>query len=371
MSALPGILVLMIGAATPVHAQVRAGYDARIFGGYYSQNTRAGERGPTATTWLMARAQHGRFGGDVMLSADPLLNGECGQPRLLPDSFHCGDAESLSHPLIMSLGVSGQFGAVKLTGSAVGEPAYGPPPHFMRASAQYDPGEPLTHHFFNPAHSAQGVVTVGATRAGFRVEASAFNGRHMTDRYEIDFAPLDAGAARVAWAPSSRLSVQLSAAYFPAYESGEHAHGGVMRAYSATANGQLGNLAYTVGCAAHRTVQRTPKACLAEGTLAAGIHVLFARVEAVDRLEQISVTVITPSGVHEHTTETHMLETGEIALGYGVRLPARLGWQPSIGVRGAVTAIPSFYRLRYDEQHAYAVTIFTSLRPTTSAAHHH
>lgn len=365
------LVCLLMAAGAPVQAQTAAGYDARIFGGYYSQNTRAGERGPTVTTWLMAHAQQGRVRADAMLSADPLLNGECGQPRLLPDSFHCGDAESLSHPLVMNLGVTAHAGPLALTASAVGEPAYGPHPHFMRASAQYDPGEPLTHHFFNPAHSAHGVATAGVTRGAFRVEASAFNGRHMTDRYEIEFAPLDAGAARVAWAPSSRLSLQVSAAYFPAYESGEHAHGGVMRAYSATANGQLGNLAYTVGCAAHRTVQRTPKACLAEGTLAAGIHVLFARVEAVDRLEQISVTVITPSGVHEHTTETHMLETGEIALGYGVRLPARLGWQPSIGVRGAVTAIPSFYRLRYDEQHAYAVTIFTSLRPTTSAAHHH
>jgi hypothetical protein len=197
------VVLLGLGGARALPAQTTLGYDARLYGGYYRQNTLAGERGPTATTWLMAHAQAGRFAADVMLSADPLLNGECGQPRLLPDSFHCGDAESLSHPLVMNLGLSARVGAFVLTASAVGEPAYGPHPHFMRASAQHDPGEPLTHHFFNPAHSAHGVVTLGATRGAFTIEGSAFNGRHQTDRYEIDVAPLDpsTGPARCcSWA---------------------------------------------------------------------------------------------------------------------------------------------------------------------------
>jgi hypothetical protein len=362
---------LALVAAAPVHAQMSSGYDARMYGGYYRQNTIAGERGPTATTWLMAYAQRGGLRGDVMLSADPVLNGECGQPRLLPDSFHCGDAESLSHPLVMNLGATLTFGALAFSGGAVGEPAYGPQPHFMRMSAQHDPGEPLTHHFFNPAHSVHGVVTAGATHGGLRFEASVFNGRHMTDRYRIDFAPLDASAARVSWEPSKQLNVQLSAAYFPVYEGGEHAHGGIMRAYSATASGQLANLAYTVGCAAHRTMQHTPRACLAEATFASGMHLVFGRVEVVDRLEQTAAVVITPAGFHEHIMQTDMLNTGEVALGYGVRLPAQLGWQPSVGVRGAVTAIPSYFRLRYGEAHAYSFTIFTSLRRAGAEAHHH
>ncbi|HEX6065073.1 MAG TPA: hypothetical protein VFZ04_12670 [Longimicrobiales bacterium] len=365
------LLITLIGGAAPLSAQMTAGYDARVFAGYFGQNTSAGQRGATATTWLMAHAQRAALRADLMLSADPLITGECGQPRLLPDSFHCGDAESLSHPLLMNAGVTARFGAFSVSASAVGEPAYGPHPHFMRASAQHDPGEPLTHHFFNPAHSAHGVVTIGATRGVLTAEASAFNGRHHTDRYRIDFAPLDAAAARFTLSASGKLSVQLSAAYFPAYESGEHAHGGVMAAYSATASGVAGNLAYTLGCAAHHTLHLTPKACLAEATMTRGVHILFARAEAIDRLEQTVVAVVEPDGSHSHISDNQMLKTGELAVGYGVRLPAQLGWHPSIGVRGALTTIPSYFRLRYREERAYSFTIFTSLRPARATSQHH
>jgi hypothetical protein len=366
-----GFLVLLIGGAAPLSAQTTAGYDARLFAGYFGQNTSAGQRGATATTWVMVHAQRGALRADLMLSADPLINGECGQPRLLPDSFHCGDAESLSHPLVMNAGLTARLGAFDVTASVVGEPAYGPHPHFMRASAQHDPGEPLTHHFFNPAHSAHGVVTAGVTRGALRAEASAFNGRHHADRYDIDLAPLDAAAARFTLTTSEKLSVQFSAAYFPAYESGEHAHGGVMAAYSATANGVAGNVAYTLGCAAHHTVHLTPKACLAEATMTRGPHIFFARAEAMDRLEQTIVAVIEPDGSHSHITDNQMLKTGELAAGYGLRLPAQLGWQPSIGVRGAVTTIPSYFRLRYREERAYSFMVFTSLRPAAANQHHH
>ncbi len=364
------VLILLIGSAATLSAQTSASYDARIYAGYFSQNTRVGERGPTATTWLMARAQHAWLSAEAMLSADPLLNGECGQPRLLPDSFHCGDAESLSHPLVMNLGITAELASLELTASAVGEPAYGPHPHFMRASARHDPGEPLTHHFFNPAHSAHGVVTLGTTSGKLGAEVSAFNGRHHTDRYRIDFAPLDAAAARASLALSEKLNLQISAGYFPAYDEAEHAHGGIMRAYSFTASGAIQNLDYTIGCAAHRTMHLTPKACLAEGTLTRGAHVFFARAEAVDRLEQTVVAIVQPDGSHLHITENKMLKTGEFAAGYGVRLPARLGWQASVGARGAVTVIPSYFRLRYQERRAASFTIFTSLRPAR-AAHHH
>jgi hypothetical protein len=323
------------------------------------------------------RSVRSSFGAHAMLSADPLINGECGQPRLFPESFVCGDAESLSHPLVMNLGVSGEMyvqrTALRLSASVVGEPAYGPPPHFMRASAQHDPAEPLTHHLFSPAHSAHGVVTAGVSRGAFRVEASAFNPRQLHESYRIELASLSGGAARMLLGSPSRLQLQVSAAYFPADESNSHhGHSGAMRAYSLTASGQIGAAVfYTAGCAAHRTAQQTPTACLLESTVVKGRHLLFGRVEAAKRLEQVVVVIIAPDGSHVHTTENHMLDTGELAAGYGLRLPSRFGVQSSAGVRAAVTAIPAFFRQRYQEWRAASLTVFVSARLASSASHQH
>jgi hypothetical protein len=181
---------------------------------------------------------------------------------------------------------------------------------------------------------------------------------------------LTASALRASYQASPRIRLQLSAAYFPADETSEHSHGGMMRAYSVTVNGDVGNSHYLIGCAAHRTAGRTPKACLAESTIVRGAHTFFARVEAVDRLEQTPETTNTPDGSHAHVVSNHMMKTGEVAAGYGLLLPARLGWQPSIGARAALTAIPAYFRLRYQETRAASFTIFASLR-TTGATHAH
>jgi hypothetical protein len=374
-------MLLLLSSATSVQAQ-RTGWhaqaDARVYAGYFNQTSLPGTQGATSTSWLMVdlqnNSQRASLGAHAMLSADPLIMGECGQPRLLPESFACGDAESMSHPLIMNLGlrVAVPLGrtSLSLIASAIGEPAYGPAPHFMRASAQHDPGEPLTHHFFNPAHSAHGVLTGEVKRGAWAVAASAFNPRLVHNAYRIDFAPLRGAAARVTMSPDARLQVQASAAYFPADDvGGHHGHSGAMRAYSLTASGLLGSgFHYTAGCAAHRSAQRTPTACLLESTLLAGPHIFFARVEAARRLEQVTVAVIEPDGSHVHLVENHMLDTGELAAGYGIRLPLSLGVQPSAGVRAAVTRIPAFYQLRYQERHAASVTIFVSAR--LPSAHH-
>lgn len=383
MNAMRVAVLLIVTCAATASAQ-QAGWsgraDARLFAGYFDQNTRAGERGITTSTWLMGSIQHANarriLGAHVMLSGDAPFNGECGQPRLLPQTFHCGDAAALSHPLVMHLGASAALpvGSVslQLAGAVVGEPAFGPVPHFMRASSSYDPGEPLTHHYFNPAHSAHGVITAGVARRGITLEASAFHPASTTDPYRIELGSLSGSAVRVGIAPSAKLQLQLSAAYFPASESGsQHGHSGDMRAYSLTASGGLGGLDYTAGCAAHRTAQHTPTACLVEGVLTFGAHALFARLEAVDRLEQTMSTVIAPDGSHVHTLNNHMMRTGEVAGGYALRLPVHLGWQPALGLRAAVTTIPAYFRPRYLEHNAATATLFASLRRASNGRHAH
>ncbi len=375
--------VLFLGVATAAQGQDArwtVQTDARAYAGYFDQNTRAGTSGLISTAWLMLNLQYGSpartLGAHVMLSSDALIHGDCSQPRLLPERFDCGDATSMSHPLVMGLGLSGQARlrgtALRLSASVVGEPAYGPPPHFMRASAQHDLGEPLTQHFFTPVHAAQGVVTAGVTRGALSVEASAFNARNEHDPYRITLAPLRAAAARISFAVSPRVGLQLSSAYFPADEAGgHHGHAGAMRAYSLTASGAFNDvLYYTAGCAAHHTAQRTPAVCLLESTLARGPHIFFARVEGGRRLEQVTEAIVNPDGSHAHVVVNHMMGVSEVAGGYGVRLPERFGVRPSAGIRAGLTAIPEFFRLRYNERHAASLTVFLSAR-LGSPAHLH
>ena len=65
------------------------------------------------------------------------------------------------------------------------------------------------------------------------------------------------------------------------------------------------------------------------------------------------------------------LKKASFAGGYGARLPAQLGWRPSIGVRAAATTIPSYFQLRYREERAYSFMVFTSLRPAATSLHQH
>jgi hypothetical protein len=133
----------------------------------------------------------------------------------------------------------------------------------------------------------------------------------------------------------------------------------------------LGGLDYTAGCAAHRTAQHTPLACLAEAVFAAGAHAWFARLEAVDRLEQTMSTVIAPDGSHVHTLNDYMMNTGEVTAGYVLQMPAQRGWRAAIGVRAALTTIPEYFRPRYLARHAASATIFASLRPARTSLHVH
>ena len=367
-------LLLCVSAQT-TGAQV---IDYRAYAGYFQQNSWAGSGGFTSSTWLMVqpelRTSRLRLGAHAMLSGDALINGECGQPQFLPESSPCGITANTPHPLVMMLGAKAALQlramTIGLEGSAVGEPAFGPHPYFTRASAQHDPAPPLTHHFFNPAHSAQGVVTASAAHSAFQLEISAFNARPLADLYEIDPGPLDAQAARLSFRQSDALRLQVSAAKFP--DVGGHGHSGEMKAYSLTADGVLSNkLFYTMGCAAHRVSGETPKACFTEATLTVGRHLFYGRAEASDRLEENAIIDVLPDGTHVHTPYNVMLKASEFAVGYGLRMPAFRGLQTSVGVRAGVLPLSDDLRDRYQEKRAASVMMFLSARPANGAHHHH
>jgi len=92
-----------------------------------------------------------------------------------------------------------------------GEPALGPPAFMHRASGVAIPEAPLTHHWLDSTHITFGVVTLGATSGGWKIEGSAFNAREPDQhRWNIETDALDSWSARLSWNPTSAWSLQVS-----------------------------------------------------------------------------------------------------------------------------------------------------------------
>lgn len=172
---------------------------------------------------LMGMAQRaagpGTLGLKAMLSIDPLMGPE-GYPLLFQTGETADGEEHLvdrqhPHDLFMELaasysipvGTGSVFGYVGLPG----EPALGPAAFMHRASGFQIPEAPLTHHWLDSTHITFGVVTLGATTADWKLEASVFNGREPDEnRWNIETRRLDSWSTRLTWNPDESWSAQLS-----------------------------------------------------------------------------------------------------------------------------------------------------------------
>jgi hypothetical protein len=117
------------------------------------------------------------------------------------------------HDLIMEAAAELRAGAVFVYLAPVGAPALGPDSYMHRPSAASDPVAPLGHHWQDAMHGSYGVVTAGASAAGMKLEASAFNARESdVEQPWPDFsrARLDSYSARLS---GSRARVGLSSWY--------------------------------------------------------------------------------------------------------------------------------------------------------------
>jgi hypothetical protein len=154
-----------------------------------------------------------------MLSLEPAM-GARGYPNLFATGETADGATHLTdrqhpHDLFMELAarvdVDTARGSLFLYGGPVAEPALGPSAFMHRASAQYQPLSPITHHWFDSAHISYGVVTGGYATAHWQIEASGFRGREPDQyRWNIERPSLDSWSVRATWTPSPAWAVQVS-----------------------------------------------------------------------------------------------------------------------------------------------------------------
>ena len=177
--------------------------------------------------WFMTEATHplggGTFSVRSMLSLDPATITE----RRYPELFQTGETAfgkpivdgQHPHDLFMELALEyrhpvGEKGHMWFYVAPVGDPALGPVAFPHRVSAAELPQAPLGHHLEDSTHISDEVVTVGASRGMFGLEASGFHGAEPDEnRWNIDHGAIDSYSARLVVTPSTRWSGQFSAGH--------------------------------------------------------------------------------------------------------------------------------------------------------------
>jgi hypothetical protein len=165
----------------------------------------------------------GMLGLRAMLSLDPLM-GANGYPLLFATGETANGREPLvdrqhPHDLFMELSASysrrlSDQASVFVYAGLPGEPALGPATFMHRTSAADIPEAPIAHHWLDSTHITYGVVTLGATWNGWKLEGSAFNGREPDQhRYDIEGPRLDSVSTRLTWNPDPNWSLQASWGY--------------------------------------------------------------------------------------------------------------------------------------------------------------
>jgi hypothetical protein len=192
---------------------------------YDEQNGPRGGEKTFASGMLMAMAQRqldeaGTLQFRAMLSPDPAM-GKDGYPLLLASGETADGKTPLvdrQHPHDLFMELSASYSHRLSAGDSAfiyaglpGEPAFGPPAFMHRMSIEDSPEAPISHHWLDSTHVSFGVVTAGLIHDGWKIEASAYNGREPDQhRYNIETGPLDSTAVRLSWNPTANWSLQTS-----------------------------------------------------------------------------------------------------------------------------------------------------------------
>ncbi|HEY2357147.1 MAG TPA: hypothetical protein VGH86_06835 [Phenylobacterium sp.] len=194
-------------------------------GVYDKQEGPRGDEKTFVSGMLMSMAQRpvgedGTLQLRAMVSPDPFM-GKSGYPLLLAAGETADGKTPLvdrqhPHDLFMELSASysrklSAQDSVFIYAGLPGEPAFGPPAFMHRLSVMDSPEAPISHHWLDSTHISFGVVTAGVVHDGWKLEASAYNGREPDQhRFDIETGSLNSTAARLSWNPTANWSLQAS-----------------------------------------------------------------------------------------------------------------------------------------------------------------
>jgi len=253
---------------------------------------------------VMARRalDDGAIGLRAMASLEPLMG-----PRGYPLLFQTGETANGIDPLVdrqhphnLLLEVAASYSrtlgpnsSLFIYGGPIAEPALGPPAFMHRFSSEDNPEAPISHHWIDSTHVAFGVVTAGAVRGVWKMEASAFNGREPDQhRYGVQFRGFDSGSVRLSFNPNEHWALQASAGRLASPEQLEPSVAVRRTTISAIHDDRLGDAHWQATIAVGRntpTGRSTTTAAIADATVHFGERrSVFMRYERAEKDELFS-----------------------------------------------------------------------------------
>jgi hypothetical protein len=276
-----------------------------------------------------------------MLSFDPQM-GKRGYPLLFAAGETADGVEHLvdyqhPHNLFMELAASYSVtidndASIFVYAGLPGEPALGPPAYMHRASAMDSPEAPISHHFLDSTHIANGVATLGLVWGHWKAEASTFSGREPDQfRTRINSPDLDSYSARLSWNPDPNWSLQVSAGRIHSPEQLEPDVDETRFTISATYNRPFGDNFWATTVAWGRKdldPGRTLDAFLIESAVKFGdSDTIFGRLERIDAAE-----------LFDHSSPLHDTIAKPIKLSVGYVHDFQIAENLSLGIGGLLSA---------------------------------
>lgn len=299
--------------------------------------------------WIHDLGGGAKLTGQAMLSLEPAMRHD-GYPLLFAtgEEAYGGPLVDRQHPHDLFMELSARLDVpvapglkAFVYGGPVGEPALGPSAFMHRASAQYNPEAPITHHWFDSTHITYGVVTAGLYGKVWQIEASAFRGQEPDEnRWSIERAKLDSWSVRASFRPSPAWALQAS---FGKLKQPEASHPGENERRTTASvhyNNGRGLSAMAAFSAKKRVPGETRTAFLGEFNWDANAHdTLFGRIENVSNDE------LFPD--HDDPLHDVPFRVTKFELGYAYRLRIAGPLQVAVGGTGALFAKPAALSAAY------------------------
>lgn len=303
--------------------------------------------------------------GQAMLSLEPAMRHD-GYPLLFAtgEEAYGGPLVDRQHPHDLFMELSARLDVpvapglkAFVYGGPVGEPALGPSAFMHRASAQYNPEAPITHHWFDSTHITYGVVTAGLAGKTWQIEASAFRGQEPDEnRWSIERPKLDSWSVRASFAPSPAWALQVSYGKLKQPEASHPGENERRTTASAHYNNGRGLSAMAAFSAKKRVPGETRTAWLGEANWDANDHdTLFGRIENVSNDELFP----------DHDSPLHDVpfRVTKFELGYAYRLRIAGPLQVAVGGTGALFAKPAALSAAYGKN-PIGATVFAKFSLT-------
>jgi hypothetical protein len=351
---------------------------------YESGEEHHGSHQAGSINWFMAMTDRpvgtGRVSVRTMVSLEPWTIRGCGYPNLLATGEICrrDSIHDLQHPHDLFMELAARYdrpvtGSIRwqIYAGPAGEPALGPPGFPHRMSAFPNPIAPISHHWLDSTHITFGVVTTGIYTQRWKLETSVFNGREPdAERMDFDVAAFDSLSGRISFAPTDRLTLQVSTGHLNAGEAGvgSQPRTDVNRVTASAIYHRRfstdGFWATTIGYGRNAELSIIPGAVVKERTHAGLIETAVTQGNRRTWFGRFEIVQKPAHDLHAHEFIPQIFVVGKIQAGYIHHLPSWRGWLPGIGGHVNVSMVPERLAPRYGGRIAPGFGVFLTIRPT-------